>query len=302
MNTSPPILFNRIYLLAAACMIGSSAMFSLMNVFVRMGAESMHTMLIVNWRNMLAFAILLPFALFHGRNYFKTKRLKGHIWRALIGLSGMQLWTYSISIMPLNIATALSFTAPLIACLFAILVFREPSDRYRWAALFTGFGGMLIIIQPGMADFNDKSLIVLFTTSMWAATGLMVKSLTRTEPAFRIVVLMTFFMTIFSLPMAIIADVWRWPNVIELKYLLAIAISSLGAHFLQVKAYSLASIVSLMPFDFTRLIFTSILSYFMFAQTLDGNTLIGGLVITISAFAIASRDARMRAPSSIPRA
>lgn len=262
----------------------------------------MHTALIVSWRNILALVLLLPFIWHTGIQSLKTVRLKGHLWRAAIGMAGMQLWTYSISVINLNVATALSFTAPLFASLFAVLFLKEHSDRYRWAALITGFLGTIIIVEPGMEDFSSTSLIVLLTTSLWATAGLMVKSLTKTEPPFRIVVLMTCFMTLFSLPISFGLGVFRLPTFLEFEFTLAIAITSLTAHFLQVKAYSMATVVSLMPLDFTRLIFTGIFAYLFFAETLGGNTLIGSMVVLISAFAIASRDAKLRVPASIPRA
>lgn len=288
------------FILAALCMLGSSAMFSLMNSFIRMLSESMHSSLIVSWRNLLALALLLPLVGYQGFATMKTKRLKGHFWRGLVGMFGMQLWTYCIVTIDLNVATALSFTAPLFACLFAVIFLREQADIYRWLALLTGFAGTLIIIQPGMGDFSSVSVVVLFTTSLWAITGLMVKSLTRTEPPLRIVFIMTVFMTIFSLPFA--AHVFRLPTEHEAWLLLCVAITSLAAHFLQVQAYSMATVVSLMPFDFTRLLFTSIFAYVFFSEVLDEATLIGGMVVLASAFSIARRDARMRAPSSIPRA
>lgn len=276
-------------------------MFSLMNSFIRMVSESMHSSLIVSWRNIFALALLLPLVAYRGfGDVVRTKRLKGHFWRGLVGMAGMQLWTYCIVTIDLNVATALSFTAPLFACLFAVIFLREQTDMYRWLALFAGFAGTLIIIRPGMGDFNSVSVLVLFTTSLWATTGLLVKSLTRTEPPLRIVFLMTVFMTIFALPIAI--PVFRLPNMDEFVLLACVAVTSLAAHFLQVQAYSMATVVSMMPFDFTRLLFTSVFAYFFFAETLDEATLIGGLVVLASAFSIARRDARMRAPSSIPRA
>lgn len=275
-------------------------MFSLMNSFIRIVSETMHSSLIVSWRNILALVMLMPVVAYQGFGMVRTERLPGHFWRGLVGMFGMQLWTYCITTIDLSVATALSFTAPLFACLFAVIFLREQADKFRWLALLAGFGGTLIIIRPGMGDFNGVSFLVLFTTSLWATTGLMVKSLTRTEPPLRIVFLMTVFMTVFSIPFA--AHVFRLPTAHEMLLLFGVASASLAAHFLQVKAYSMATVVSLMPFDFTRLLFTSVFAYLFFSETLDETTFIGSMVVLISAISIARRDARMRAPSSIPRA
>lgn len=265
-------------------------MFSLMNSFTRFASDSMHSSLMVSWRNILALVFLLPFVLRSGIRTMATTRPGAHFWRALVGMMGMQLWTYSIVTMDLTVATALSFTAPLFASLFAVIFLREHSDATRWACLILGFCGTLVILSPDMHSDYSGGWVVLFTTSLWATAGIMVKSLTRSEPTLRIVFLMTVLMMLFSLPFA--AHVWRMITLHELGLMACVAATSLIAHFLLVKAYSMASIVSLMPFDFTRLIFTSIFAYAFFEETLDTATVIGGLIVLMSACYIAQRDAR----------
>ncbi len=296
MNLMPSMLrspsLNRAFMLAACCMVGSSAMFSLMNSFMRLASDTMHSSLIVSWRNLFALVLLLPFVMRAGIATMRTDRPFAHGWRALIGMLGMQLWTYCIVTMDLTVATALSFTAPLFTSLFAVVFLKEESSALRWLCLLAGFGGTLIILNPDLSAANMHGFVVLFTTSLWAVAGMVVKSLTRTEPALRIVFLMTVLMSVFSLPFA--HHVWRLLTLHEAALIFCVAVTSLVAHVLMVKAYSLTSIVSLMPFDFSRLIFTSIFAYLFFAETLGSSTVMGSLIIIASAFIIARRDALHR--------
>lgn len=206
----------------------------------------------------------------------------------------MQLWTYSIITMDLTIATALSFTAPLFASILAVFFLGETSNTTRWLCLITGFAGTLIVLKPDVSAGLHGGAVVLLTTTLWAAAGIMVKSLTNTEPALRILWIMTCLMTVFSIPFA--WHIWRLPNAYEAMLLACVAISSLIAHFCMVKAYSLATVVSLMPFDFTRLLFTSIFAFFFFEESLSATTALGGAVIVLSAMVSARCDARMVKP------
>jgi drug/metabolite transporter (DMT)-like permease len=270
-------------------MVGSAAAFSLMNICVRLLSAQMHTTVIVFWRNLFALLLMLPWVL-RSKGMLRTNRIGGHLWRAIIGNFGMQSWFYCLATLPLTQATALSFTAPLFTTLFAVLILRERADKYRWLALLGGFIGVLIVVRPGLLSFNLASLLVLGTASLWAVVGMQLKSLSRTEPSLRIVFYMAGFMVLFSLPVAL--PHWIWPTTPQCLLLLAAAAASTAAQLLLVKAYSLTDIVKLVPFDFTRLIFTAMLSYIIFGENSSPATWLGAGIIIASAVLIAKRDAK----------
>ena len=281
---------RQIYLAAIVTMMASMLAFSIMNVWIRFASEDLHTTAIVFWRNVFSVLILLPFMLKRGREAFVTQRPYGHFWRAAVGIIGMQCWFYCVVSLPLNLATALSFSAPIFTSLFAIMFLRENSDIYRWAAMIVGLVGVVVILQPSSDTFSWDSLIVLLATSMWAFAGLLVKSLTKTEPPLRIIFYMAFFMMLLSLPMAL--PHWQWLSLEQTGLLFAVALASTAAHWCLVSAYSMADIVKLMPFDFTRLIFTALLSYAFFNEVSGTATWLGAGIIIAAAVAIAHRDAK----------
>jgi len=55
------------------------------------------------------------------------------------------------------------------------------------------------------------------------------------------------------------------------------------------KAYSKADLSVVQPFDFTRLIFTSIIAYFAFDEIIDIYSLIGALIIVSGTIFIAPK-------------
>lgn len=276
--------------MAVGFMLISTLGFSAMNVGVRYISTELNATLIVTLRNFLTLMLLLPFVLRNKARLLKTQRISGHFWRGSLGSIGMITWTYCLSIMPVGHATALSYTAPLFTTLFAVLILHEKASLHRWLALFTGFAGALVIIRPDAASFDASSLLVMLATSMWGIAAMMVKSLSRTEPALRIVFYMNFFMLLWALPMGLYH--WQWPTGQSWAVLLLIAACSIVMHFSMARAYALAPVTALMPFDFMRLIYTAFLAWLVFGETIDPMTWLGALIVVASAISIARRDAK----------
>lgn len=284
---------------AIGYMIASTASFSLMNSFIRFVSGEIDTTVIVFWRNFMCVFLLLPFMLRMGyaqgnvKNAFRTGRISSHLARAAIGLVGMETWFHCVSILPLNQATALSYTAPLFTTLFAALYLHEQITKPRLIALIVGFLGAMVILRPSPEHFDIRALWVMFATSMWAIAGMLVKSLTRTEPAIRIVFYMSAFMSLFSLPVALFH--WQWLSVHGWGVLLLIASASLGAQLFLARAYALAEVSSLMPYDFGRLIFTAIYAYILFGETSDLTSWIGAGIIIGAAILTSRSETRRKA-------
>jgi len=283
-------LATRPYLLAVLFMLVSTAAFSAMNVGVSAISNELHPTVIVTLRNALTLLLLAPAV---GANRFKllrTTRLRSHFGRGTIGGIGMITWTYCLSIMPVNHATALSYTAPLFTTLFAVLFLGEKAGFTRWAGLAAGFLGAMVIIRPDTADFNWSSLLVMLATTGWAVAGMLVKSLSRTEPPLRIVFYMNLFMLLWALPFGLYY--WQWPTLHGWAILGLIACLSILMHYSMASAYFLAPVVKLMPFDFMRLIYTAIFAYALFGETSGLHTWLGAAIIVGSAVFIARRDAK----------
>lgn len=287
MSSRNPI--EPVLLTAIGFMVLSTASFSLMNIFIRYSSVELHTAQIVFLRNLFSLFILAPWVMMNGVKVLKTNRASSHFWRGTVGVVGMHLWFYSVTHLPLNEATALSFTAPIFTAIFAIAFLGERAGWHRWSAILIGFVGAMVIIRPSPDHMNWEMLVVPAATSIWAIAGMLVKSLTKTEPPNRIVFYMALVMTVWSLPGAVYH--WQTPTFYTLLMVFAVALASTAAHLALVNAYARADVVLLMPFDFCRLIFTGIFAYIAFGETSDEWTWAGGLIIVGSAAYIAHREA-----------
>lgn len=155
-----------------------------------------------------------------------------------------------------------------------------------------GFLGALVIIRPGFEALSLGTLLVIFSSVVWSSAMLVIKVLSRTDSSITITLYMALFLTPLSLLPALF--VWRAPSLAELLLLAAIgALANLG-HLAMAQAFHEAEATVVLPFDFTRLIWASVLGYLLFAETPDPWTWVGGVIIFASTTYIAFRESRLK--------
>jgi drug/metabolite transporter (DMT)-like permease len=272
-------------------MVASMFFLSAMNTALQMLGNNLHSTQIVVFRQLWSIIIVVVWAawLARGKPDFSTKRLRGHFWRATFGISAMELWFHSITIMPMTLATAISFTTPIFSTICAIIFLGEKAGIRRWSAILAGFAGMLIILRPDVGGIDANAWFVIGASMLMAVSGIMVKSLTDSEPPETIV----FYMALFMLPWSVAPSIpfWKAFTGHDLWMAFIIAFCSTVAHLFMARAFKRAELVVLIPFDFTRLIFTAGLAYVFFGETIDSATALGALVIVASTVYIAHREA-----------
>lgn len=273
-----------------AFMVSAMLCFSVMSAAIRHASAMVPTPELVFMRNLMSLLLLLPFAVWLGLPALKTRRFKIHFYRSSAGIIGMELWFYALSVISLNVATAITFSTPIYVTLGAIIFFGERVGWRRWMAIAIGFIGVIIILRPGTEAFEPLVGFAIGASFMQATAGLLIKNLSRTESAFVTLFYMSMIMTGLSFPLAV--PVWQAPSLEQLGWMLAIAASSTLAHYCLINAYMHAEAQVIMPFDFTRLLFTAVIAWFAFGEVLDAWTLTGALVILTSTVYVAHRERR----------
>lgn len=276
-------------LLGATFMLFAGLFFAVMMGLIRHLAQSgVHPFEIAFFRNLFGFAAMLPWIMKVGLTGLKTQKHGLYTLRAITGTAAMVAWFWAISKLDLTEATALSFTAPFFVTILAIPILGEKVRIRRWAAIGVGFFGAMVILRPGLQSVSAEALMVLFSAAMMAMSTMCIKILSRTEPVNAIVVYMTIYLTPLSLIPAIFF--WEWPSWEQLGWLALLGMVATAAHICLTQAFRHADASAVMPFDFSRLIFASLIGYFLFDQITDLWTWIGGGIIVGAAIYIAHRE------------
>jgi drug/metabolite transporter (DMT)-like permease len=213
------------------------------------------------------------------------------VWRAVFGSIGMFAGFISITLIPLAQATAISFTAPIFITILAFFLFGEVLKIRRVAAIFIGFIGMLIIVQPSAGGISLGVILAFIGAFFHSINSLIVKQLTAKESANAIVVWMVIMLVPISIVPAIF--VWEWPSALTWLYLWCLAFCGTLGHSFFTRAYSLADITSLQPFEFIKLPMTAFLAWVIFSELPGYWTWVGGIIIFFSTVYITRREAKI---------
>ena len=261
----------------ALWMVGSCAGFAALSADIRHLSADLHPSQIVFFRNFFGLVFLLPWVLRGGRAAFRTTRFPLHCLRVVFGLAGMTCFFSALSLMPIAEATALSFTAPLFATLGAALILRETVGGQRWTAILVGFAGTLIVLRPGVETLTLPALLALAGSACIAVSMIVIKSLSRTDSPTTVVLYLGILITPASLIPA--SFVWTTPPVACWPWIGGLGLFATFAHLALVKAFATADASAVLPFDFSRLVFTALIGFLAFDERPDAWTWIGAAVI-----------------------
>ena len=107
-------------------------------------------------------------------------------------------------------------------------------------------------------------------------------------------------MTPLSLVAAIL--VWQWPEPHQYIWLIAIGVLSTGSLLIGTQALKEGDMNVLLPLDFFKLIWASIIGYVFFSEVPSIYTWIGGSMIFASATYIAYRESKVSNENTVKTA
>lgn len=271
----------------------SGFLFALLNVFTLIPAQHLNSYVMAFLRYCAGALILMPLIMRLGpQRVLHTNRKGLHITRGIVHGCGMFLWFVALPLTSFAEITALGFTGPIFVTIGAALFLGEDVRLRRWAAVFVGFGGAMIIIRPGFTEIGVGALCVLLSTPLFSASNLMAKALARTDSANTIVVWQHLVIVCFAAPVAI--WFWQTPTWVDLLWFFAAGLCGTLGHICQQRGYQVADITVLQPIGFLSLIWNTLLGFFLFSQQPDIWTFVGAAVIFASAMYISHREAVRR--------
>jgi len=268
-------------------LVSSCLLFSILAALIKFISTYIDPIQQSFFRNFLGIFILAPF-LFKEKFLIKSKANVGLlILRSLFGGVTMILLFTAYSLIPLSQAMAISFSTPLFMYFGSVLIFKEKNDYFKTFFLCIGFIFTILVIRPDL-KIELGSILALTSALTHACAGLLVKKLSHDEN----VLTLMFSMILLMTPMTFIPSTYFWKPIDSFfifSLLLSLAfIATLGNYF-WTKAISLSKLTNLMPFDFTKLIFSSILGFIFFQEKIDFVTTICGLGLIICNSLIAGK-------------
>jgi len=217
-----------------------------------------------------------------------TSKPKLQLFRGLILLCANMLFFYAISIISLTKALTLAFVAPLIVTALSPFILGEIVGYRRWLAVIIGFIGSLIVIRPGLIEFNLATLAALGTGFFYGIYFIITRKLhTADSPLLTLLITGVVGAIILS---AYMPFSWIEPNPNQWLFMFCIGLCASVGHFFLILSLKYADASKLAPFSYFEIITNVIIGYYFFSDFPDIWTWVGLLIIINSGIYISIRE------------
>ena len=273
----------------------------LMSVFLKLAQEDSNVFTIGFLRFFFGLLLITPIIIQSSLKIYNTINFKLHILRCIINVPMMIFGFAALTYIPLEQIKAIGFLSPILVVILSVIFLGERIYLIRTFSLILGFIGTLIILRPGFIEINIGVYMVLASALLWSCVIIITKFMSKNDSAMTILTFQYTFVTLFTLPLAIIY--WNNPSFISLIYTLLAAIVGTVLHLCINNAYKLSDLSIIQPVWFTQLVFASFLGFVIFGSLPDFFTWIGAIIVFISVLIITYRENYLKkdiAKTSIP--
>ena len=210
----------------------------------------------------------------------RSKRPWLQFTRSLILLIESAIFVLAFRYLPLADAHALAATSPLIVIALGVLFLGEKAGLARWLAVAAGFAGVLLIIQPGLRTVDWPVLLPLVGSVLWATYQILTRLAARQDSPDTSLIwaaVVPLIATTFVGPIG-----WQWPTFTA--WILMAVISAIGAvgNYAMIKALDYAEAGAVQPYNYTLLVWATVLSVVVFGDIPDGWTILGAAIVVAS--------------------
>lgn len=224
-----------------------------------------------------------------GLGSVRTGRFMAHVGRTAVGLTGMVFTFGSVLLLPLAEATTLQFTVPIFATLLGALILKEPTGWHRWAAVFVGFAGVLVVAQPGSGHFPLYGAIVGLLAALFVAiVAILLRQIGKTESAGTTV----FWFSALSVPPLGLGYLFQLQTHDIHTWAILIGIGLVGGvgQLALTGSLRFAPVSAVVPMDYSSLVWATLYGWLLFGVLPTSYTWLGAPVIIASGLYIVWRE------------
>lgn len=200
----------------------------------------------------------------------------------------------ALALVPLSTVAAVFQATPLAVTAGAALFLGEKVGWRRWTAIFVGFIGVLMIIRPGGETFDVNALLPAITVFGIATRDLITRQLRADIPStsvsfygFAALILSGLVILPFS------PEPPAWPQSHEWGLIAGAVVFGVGGYYAIVLSMRMGDAGAVMPFRYTRLVFSLILGVIVFGERPDLWTLLGATTILATGLYTFLREAAL---------
>jgi len=227
-----------------------------------------------------------------------AKRPWMNLLRGVLHGAASLLFFVAVKYMPLADVFAIYFVEPFMLTAMSALFLGDKVGWRRWTAIVVGFGGAMIVIQPSYEFFGLKALLPVFCAFLYSLYLFLNRAIGEADSPLTMQTMAgiggTLFMAValFGGNAVGIADfeISLPSSLLGLVLLLILGSLSGYAHLLVVRAFRLAPLSLLAPFQYFEIISATVLGYALFNDFPTVSKWIGIAIIVASGLFIIWRE------------
>lgn len=269
---------------AVLYMLLSALFFSFMAAMVKLSGD-IPVFEKVFFRNLISLFVALGALKNNSGSIFgKKENQKYLIARALLGLTGVFFYFYSISKLNLADSAMLNKLSPFFVTIFAVMFLKEKLTPIKVISMIVVFLGALLVIKPQW-DLSVVPAIAGFLSAAFAGGAYtLVRFLKNKENPATIVFYFSFVSVIGTLPFMLVNFVI--PTKIQFIYLVLTGVFAAVAQFALTYSYKYAPASEVAIYNYVNIVFSAIIGFFIWNEIPDILSIIGGSIITLMAIIV----------------
>ncbi|EHS53222.1 protein of unknown function DUF6 transmembrane [Rhizobium sp. PDO1-076] len=261
--------------------------------------EGMSPAQVTFYRFLFQLASTLPFLLaLRGISALAAKRPWMNLLRGALHGAASLLFFMAVKYMPLADVFAIYFVEPFILTALSAMFLGEKVGWRRWLAIVVGFGGAMIVIQPSYEIFGLTALLPVACAFLFALYMFLNRAIGDADSPMTMQTLAgiggTLFMTA-ALAIGTSAGDANFTVSLPASWLGLLLLTLLGTisgfiHLLVVRAFRMAPLSVLAPFQYFEIIAAVALGYLFFDEFPSASKWLGILIIVGSGLFILWRE------------
>ena len=217
----------------------------------------------------------------------RWRSLKAQLFCAVPLVGAMVLFIYSLSLLPIAVATIIFYLSPLFVTIIAPFL-GERVGVWRWGAVIIGFVGAVFVVEPGGASFTWAFAIPVVAAFVLAWRDIAARIVVAGESSLGILIFSTVAIALVTMIPAI--AVWE-PLSLQDYGLLAFSGVAFGISlYLLTDAFRYAEASLVSPMKYSGLIAAALLGYFVWGDVPSLSALVGAALIVVSVLVIMHRE------------
>ena len=259
-------------------------------------------------RTLVSFLIILLFLKLTKKPIvFKTHYPLLTFCRVVLFFFGFSSFYISLTIMPLATATTLFFCSPFLITIFAKFFLKEQIGPRRWSAVIIGFIGVYVALNPNFDNFDYLKLTPILCAFCYSLSMIIIKKTSDKDSVYTQTFTFYIGATIISLFFYFIFGDGQYDNFdhpasqfifrawftnleSSILYMIIVGFTASAAFLLLFTAYRIASPAVVSPFEYSILLWASLLGWFFFEEIPNLKTIIGMLLIVCGGIYIFIRE------------